>query len=177
MDKRRLGAPGGRLAQRDRTRAEELDASVSDYRRELADVRAEVRRLEAALTRARADAERAAGYAVPSADVRGTEDMVHRLRRVVMSALHPDKAGIRPRGLADDVVPDAFPRDRSHPRRPVAERELATVLLGRAGSRGSSRPRHDCAEAIERYGTGQMPQRRAMPLELSNSTITAIITT
>jgi hypothetical protein len=81
------------LSQHDRTRAEEVAASVQLYRTELAELQSEITRLEAALVLARAEAERRGASVPPAPSGRAADDTGHRLRRAVMGALHPDKAG------------------------------------------------------------------------------------
>jgi hypothetical protein len=81
------------LSKREPTRDEQVDATVELQKRHLIALRAEVKRLEGALTLAEARAA-AAEVAVQHAQPHPEEnqDLSHKLRRVVMSAIHPDKA-------------------------------------------------------------------------------------
>ncbi|MBS0638445.1 MAG: hypothetical protein U1E70_24580 [Acetobacteraceae bacterium] len=96
------------FGQRDRTRDEDVAATAANWRREATELRAEVARLERALMEARA------GIVLPEpspAAPGSVEEMAQRLRRVLMGALHPDKAGSAAEsawrtGLCQSVFPE-----------------------------------------------------------------------
>lgn len=91
-----LGAAlNGILAgRRQPTRDEQVDATVEMQRKHLVALRAEVKRLEGAL--ALAEARAAAAEVViaqhTKAQPQDGKELARRVRRVVMSAVHPDKA-------------------------------------------------------------------------------------
>ncbi len=90
-----LGAAlnGLSLSRRQPTRDEEVDATVEMQRRHLVALRAEVKRLEGALVLAEARAAAAGAVAgQPPQPPRESDELAQRVRRVVMSTVHPDKA-------------------------------------------------------------------------------------
>lgn len=76
------------------TRDEQVDATVEMQRKHLAALRAEVKRLEGALALAEARAAAAEVVATQHAKPwpQEGEELARRVRRAVMSAVHPDKA-------------------------------------------------------------------------------------
>ncbi len=78
-------------SQRQPTRDEQIDVTVETQRKHLVALRAEVKRLESVL--ALAEARAAAAELVAERHTRPkNEELAQLLRRVVMTAIHPDKA-------------------------------------------------------------------------------------